>query len=70
MAKHAPRMIAQLRKAYKPARTNRFCPRCGHKTEVDGDGKARCSCGWFAGMKIELPPAKYVISPTAELRKP
>ena len=70
MVKRNTRMIAQLRKAYKPARANRFCPRCSRKTTVDGDGRARCACGWFKGMKVDLPPVKHIVNPAAEIRKP
>ena len=51
----APRQITELRKAFKPARKDRFCPRCKSKTEVDGDGAVHCACGWHPGMTL-VPP--------------
>ena len=59
--------MADLRKAYKQPRPNRNCPRCGKRTEVDGDGKARCRCGWHTGMALTLPPAVKLVDPAREV---
>jgi tRNA(Ile2) C34 agmatinyltransferase TiaS len=61
------RWIADLRKAYRPQRANRYCPRCKHRTEVDGQGVARCICGWTANSKLVLPPKTRIVNPAKEL---
>ena len=59
--------IAELRKAFKRPRPDRFCPRCKSKTEVDGDGVTRCVCGWHSGMTLVLPSKPTIVNPAAEL---
>jgi tRNA(Ile2) C34 agmatinyltransferase TiaS len=61
--------IAQRRKAFKQPRKDRYCPHCGKRTVVDGDGVARCSCGWTANSKLVLPPKAKLIDPARELRR-